>query len=113
VVDLPDEASVKQIFNLFSDKVLPLFGLLTGLLLDRSGVGVDLHMVLNHLSGDPRHLRRLLGKHVYISSEEGDEHEFLFVVQIPRYVGGLGSIRPNLNGLHRDVLFARGLHTGC
>jgi hypothetical protein len=82
VVDLPDEASVKQLFNLFSDKVLPLYGLLSGLLLDRSDVGVDLQMVLNHFPGDPRHLRWLLGKHIYISLEEGDEYEFLFVVQI-------------------------------
>jgi hypothetical protein len=42
VVDLPDEASVKQLFNLFSDKVLSLYGLLSGLLLNRSGIGVDL-----------------------------------------------------------------------
>jgi hypothetical protein len=55
VVDLPDEASVKQFFNLFSDKVLPLYGLLLRLLFDRSGIGVDLQMMLNHLPGDPRH----------------------------------------------------------
>jgi hypothetical protein len=113
VVDLPDEASIKQLFNLFSDKVLPLYGLLPRLLLDRSDVGVDLQMMLNHLPGDPRHLQWLLGKHVYIGPEEGDERKFLFAVQIPCYAGGLGSIRPDLNGLHRDVLFARGLHTGC
>jgi hypothetical protein len=52
------------------------------------------------------------GKHVYISPEEGDEREFLFAIQIPRDAGGLDSICPNLNGLHRDVLFARGLYTG-
>jgi hypothetical protein len=57
VVDLLDEASVKQLFNFFSDKVLPLYGLLLGLLLDRFGIMVDLQMVLNHLLGDPRHLR--------------------------------------------------------
>jgi hypothetical protein len=113
VVDLPDEARVKQLFNLFSDKVLPLYGLLLGLLLDWSGVRVDLQMVLNHLPGDPRHLQRLLGKHAYISLEEGDEREFLFTVQIPHDVGDLGSICPDLNGLHRDVLFAKGLHTGA
>jgi hypothetical protein len=54
----------------------------------RSGIGVD-----------PRHLRWLPVKHVYISSEEGDEREFLFVVQILRDVGHLGNIRPDLNGL--------------
>jgi hypothetical protein len=56
VVDLPDEVSIKQLFNLFSDKVLPLYGLLLGLLMDRSGIGVDLQMVLNHLPRDPRYL---------------------------------------------------------
>jgi hypothetical protein len=88
VVDLLDEASVKQLFNIFSNNVLPLYGLLLELLLDRSSNGVD-----------PRHLRWLPGKHVYISSEEGDEREFLFVVQILRDVGHLGNIRPDLNGL--------------
>jgi hypothetical protein len=33
----------------------------------------------------------LLGKHVNISPEEGDEREFLFVVQIARDAGGLRS----------------------
>jgi hypothetical protein len=37
-------------------KVLPLNGLLLGLLLHQSGVRVDLQMVLNHLPGDPGHL---------------------------------------------------------
>jgi hypothetical protein len=41
-VDLPYEASVKQLLNLFTDEVLPLNELLLGLLLDRSGIGVDL-----------------------------------------------------------------------
>jgi hypothetical protein len=113
VVDLPDEASVKQLFNLFSDKVLPLYGLLSRLLLDRSGVKVDLQIVFNHIPGDPRHLRRLLGKHVYIILEEGDEHVFLFTVQIPHNAGGLGSIHLDLNGVHGDILFVRGLHTWC
>jgi hypothetical protein len=70
-------------------------------------------MVLNHLPGDPRHLRWLPGKHAHISLEEGGEREFLFVVQIPRDAGGLGSIRLDLHSLHRDVLFAGGLHVGC
>jgi hypothetical protein len=56
VVDLLDEASVKQLFNLFSDKVLSLYELLLGFLLDRSGIGVDLQMMLNHLPRGPRHL---------------------------------------------------------
>jgi hypothetical protein len=58
-------------------------------------------------------MRWLTGKHIHISPEEGDEREFLFAVQIPRDVDGLGSIRPNLNSLHRDVLFVKGLQAGC
>jgi hypothetical protein len=112
-VDLPDEASIKQLLNLLSDKILPLYGLLLGLLLDRPSIRVDLQMVLNHLPKDPRHLRRLPGKHVHISLKEGDESEFLFAVQIPRDASGLGSICPELNSLHRGILFARGLHAGC
>jgi hypothetical protein len=34
VVDLPDKASVEQLFDLFTDEVLSLNGLLLGLLLD-------------------------------------------------------------------------------
>jgi hypothetical protein len=82
VVDLPDEASVEQLFDLFMDEVLPLNGLLSRPLLDRLGNGVDLQMMLNHLPRDPRHLRWLPGKHIDISPEEGDEREFLFAVQI-------------------------------
>jgi hypothetical protein len=56
VMDLLDEASIKQLLNLLSDKILSLYRLLPGLLLDRSSVRVVLQMVLNHLPRDPRHL---------------------------------------------------------
>jgi hypothetical protein len=79
VVDLPDESIIKQLLDLFMDEVLPLGGLLLGLLLHRPSVRVDLLMVLNHLPRDPGYLRRLPGKHVNIFLEEDDEHEFLFV----------------------------------
>jgi hypothetical protein len=82
VVDLPYDASVEQLLDFFTDGVLLLNKLLLRPLLDWSGVGVNLQMVLNHLHGDPRHLRWLPGKHVDISLEDGDEREFLFVVQI-------------------------------
>jgi hypothetical protein len=80
VVDLPDEANIKRLLNLLSNKILPLNGLLLELLLDWPSVWVDLQMVLNHLPRDPRHLRQLPGKHVHIILEEGDEREFLFTV---------------------------------
>jgi hypothetical protein len=87
--------------------------LLPGLLLDRSGVKVDFQIVLNHLPRDLRNLGRLPGKHVNISPEEGDEREFLFVVQVPHDTGSLGSINPDLNSLHGDSLIVGGLHVGC
>jgi hypothetical protein len=46
----------------------------------------------------------LPGKHVDIIHEEGDEHEFLFVAQVPHDVGYLGDIRADLDGLHGDTL---------
>jgi hypothetical protein len=110
VVDLPYEAGVEQLFDLFIDEVLPLNGLLPGPPLDRSGIGVDLQMVPNHLPRDPRHLRWLPGKHIDISPEEGDLCEFLFAIQITRDTGSLSSRGPDLNGLHGDVF---GLHVGC
>ena len=97
MVDLPDEAGVEQLLGLFTDEVLPLNGLLPGLLLDRLGVGVDLQMVLDHLPRDPGHLRRLPSKHVDVSPEEGDELEFLFAAQVTRDTGSLSSVGPDLD----------------
>jgi hypothetical protein len=56
MVDLADEASIKQLLNLLSNKILPLYGLLLGLLLDQPSVRVDFQMVPNHLPREPRHL---------------------------------------------------------
>jgi hypothetical protein len=56
VVDLLYEASVEQLLEFLMDKVLSLNGLLSGLLLHRPSVEVDLQMMLNHFSGDPGHL---------------------------------------------------------
>jgi hypothetical protein len=55
----------------------------------------------------------LRSKHIYIDPEEGDERKFLFAAQVTNDVGGLGGIRPDLDGLHGNVLAAKGLHEGC
>jgi hypothetical protein len=68
-----------KLSNFFMDEVLPLNRLLPRFLLDWSGIGVDLQIVLDHLPRDPGHLRWLQGKHINITLEEGDEREFLFV----------------------------------
>jgi hypothetical protein len=56
VVDLPYEASIEHLLDFFTNEVLPLNGLLLRLLLHQPGIGVDLHMVLNHLPRDLGHL---------------------------------------------------------
>jgi hypothetical protein len=48
-----------------------------------------------------------------VSPVEGDEHEFLFVVQITRDTGSLSIFSPYLDGLHGDVLLGRWLHAEC
>jgi hypothetical protein len=113
VVDLPYEASVEQLLDFFTDEVLLLNGLLMGPLLGWPGVGVNLQMVLNHLSRNPRHLRRLSGKHIDISPKEGDEREFLFAVQITQDTRSLTGFSPDLDGLYGDISLGSGLHAGC
>jgi hypothetical protein len=56
LVDLLDKAVVEEPFDLFINEVLPLNGLLLGLLLDWSSIGLDLQIVLNHLPRDSGHL---------------------------------------------------------
>jgi hypothetical protein len=89
---------------------MPLNGLSPRLLTHRFGIRVDLQMVLDHLPGDPRHLRRFPCEHVGICLEEGDERDFLFLIQITRDASGLGGIRAEPDGLDRDTVCCRWLH---
>ena len=79
VLDLSDEPGVEELVHLEADELLPLDGLLVDLLLDGPKVGEDLQSVLNHIPGDPGHIRRLPSKHVDMAPEECDELEFLFL----------------------------------
>jgi hypothetical protein len=67
-------------------------------------------MVLDHLPGHPRHLRQFPCEHVDICLEEGDECEFLFLLQITRDASSLGGIRSDLDGLDGDAVYPRWLH---
>jgi hypothetical protein len=109
-MNLFDEAGVQQLPDLLSDEVLPLNGLSPRLLTHRFGVRVDLQMVLDHLPGDPRHLRWLPCEHIGICLEEGDEREFLFFLQITRNASGLEGIRAEPDGLDGDVVYSGWLH---
>jgi hypothetical protein len=103
-MNLFDEANVQQLPDILSNEVLPLNGLSPRLLTHRFGVRADLQMVLDHLPRDPRHLRWLPCEHVGICLEEGDEHEFLFLLQITCNASGLGGIRAEPDGLDGDVV---------
>jgi hypothetical protein len=109
-MDLIDEASVQQLLDLLTDEVLPLNGLSPRLMTHRFGVRVDLQMVLDHLPGDPRHLRRFPCEYANIYLEEGDERDFLFLLQVTRDACGLGGIRAKLDGLDGDAICPRWLH---
>jgi hypothetical protein len=61
-------------------------------------------MVLDHLPGDPRQLRWLPCEHVGICLEEGDEREFLFLLQITHNASGLGGTCIEPDGLNEDVV---------
>jgi hypothetical protein len=109
-MDLFDEASAQQLPDLLTDEILPLNGLSPRLLTHRFGVRVDLQMVLDHLPGDPRHLRRFPCEYVGICLEEGDERDFLFLLQIACDASGLGGIPAELDSLDGTAVCSRWLH---
>jgi hypothetical protein len=49
-------------------------------------------------------MRRLPCEHVGICLKEGDEREFLFLVQITRNASGLGGIRSEPDGFDGDTI---------
>jgi hypothetical protein len=109
-MDLFDEASVQQLPDLLTDEILKLNGLSPRLLTHWLSIRVDLQMVLDHLPRDPRHLRRFPCEYVGICLEEGDERDFLFLLQITRDASGLGGTHTNLDGLDGATVCSIWLH---
>jgi hypothetical protein len=72
-MDLFDEASAQQLPDVLTDEILALNGLSLRLLTHHFGVRVNLQMVLDHLLGDPKHLRRFACEYVGICLEEDDK----------------------------------------
>src|SRR3990170_4328102 len=99
-----DQTSCIKLLNLFGNELLPLQGLLSNLLLNRSGMWADSKVVLDYLPGNTGDIRWLLGKHINIRPQEGNEHAFLFVIE-----GGADSEGTiNANQPCRDLL-----HSWC
>jgi hypothetical protein len=77
------------------------------------GIGVNLQAVLDHLPGDPRHLRWLPCEYVGVCLEESDEREFLFLVQISGNASGLGGVRSEPDGFDGDTIRFGWLYLWC
>ena len=76
-----DEASFEKFVELFSYGLFSVWCKSPQSLLYWLGIGSHHEFVLNHLPGDPRHVGRLPSEHICIVAEEGDEREFLFLIQ--------------------------------
>ena len=76
-----DETSFEKLIELFSYGLFPVWCKSPQFLLYWLGIGSHHEFVLNHLPGDPRHVGRLPSEYVRIVVEDGDEREFLFLIQ--------------------------------
>src|SRR3990170_2933342 len=95
-----DQTSCLKLLNLFGNELLPLQGLLSNLLLNRSGMWAGNKVVLDYLLGNTGDIRWLPGKHIDIHPQEGNKRAFLFVIK-----GGIDSEGTiNANQPCRDLL---------
>src|SRR5215216_5931823 len=99
-----DQTSCLQFLDLFGNELLPLQGLLPDFLLDRSGMWADNKVVPDHLPGNTGDIRWLLGKHIDIRPQEGNDRPFLFVIE----GGADGESSINASQPCRDLF-----HLGC
>ena len=76
-----DQTSCLKLLNLLCNELLPLQGLLSNLLLDRSGMWVDIKVVLDYLPGNTGDIIWLPSKHIDIHPQEGNKRVFLFFIE--------------------------------
>src|SRR5438105_8700725 len=107
MTNLADEAGSEQLVDFEPDDVLALQSLSAHLLSDGPRIRGYGQVVLNHLPRDPGHVRWLPCKHISVCPEEGDEHEFLFGVERPTYLHGLGGVGIQENLLDRASITGR------
>src|SRR5438105_2497269 len=99
MTNLADEAGSEELVDFEPDDILALQRLLAHLLSDGPHIRRYGQVVLDHLPRDPRHVGWLPCKHISVCLEEGDEHEFLFGVERPTHLHGLGRA-----GIQEDLL---------
>src|SRR6266540_2262125 len=92
MTNLADEASSEELVDFESDDILVLQRLSAHLLPDGLHIRRYGQVVLDHLPRDPGHIGWLPCKHISVCPEEGDEHEFLFRVERPAHLHGLGRV---------------------
>ena len=76
-----DQTSCLKLLYLFGNKLMPLQGLLSNLLLDESAMWADIKVGREYLPGNTWDIRWLPGKHIDIRPQEGNERAFLFAIE--------------------------------
>src|SRR5207237_7622022 len=107
MTNLADEAGSEKLVDFEPDDILALQRLSAYLLSDGPRIRGYGQVVLDHLPRDPGHVGRLPCKHISVCPEEGDEHEFLFGVERPTYLHGLGGVGIQENLLDRASIAGR------
>src|SRR5436190_2111644 len=72
VVNLPDEVCGRELHELVSDGLFSVLRESTETLLDRLCSLFNVQAMLNHLTWNPRHVRRFPSEDVLVCLEEGD-----------------------------------------
>src|SRR5512144_2628018 len=102
--DLSDESGLQKSRHLLADEGLTFRGLPPYFLPDRPCARPHGETVLNHLPGDPGHIRRSPCEDVSVCPQEGDERVFLFAIQKTTDSCGLGRAVAQGNLLDRDLV---------
>nr|BAC83293.1 hypothetical protein [Oryza sativa Japonica Group] len=102
--DFTDESGLQKSRHLLADEGLTFRGLPPHFLPDRPCARPHGETVLNHLPGDPGHVRWSPGEDVSVCPQEGDERVFLFAIQKTTDPCGLGWAVAQGNLLDRDLV---------
>src|SRR6266508_4002370 len=112
MVNLFDEVGGRELRELVSNGLFSVLRESVKSLLDRLCSLFDIQAVLDHLPWDTRHVGRFPSKNILVRLEEGDERDFLFVIEPcpdQSRLGWIGRVERNL----LDVLVGADPRLGC